>query len=180
MQHTDHIITMKGFWNPEECDKYIRISEAYGYEAATVQTDFGQRRVDHIRNNKRVQYTNEDLALGIWEAVKDHVPNAYGKSTAIGLNERFRFYKYGSLQEFKKHRDQSFIRNASEASFYTFMIYLNDGFTGGTTEFNDLKIVPEKGMALIFRHDLEHAGNPVEEGVKYVLRTDIMFRLPND
>lgn len=36
-------------------------------------------------------------------------------------------------------------------SFYTFMIYLNDDFEGGETEFeNLLTVTPEKGTALIF------------------------------
>ena len=57
------------------------------------------------------------------------------------------------------------------------MIYLNDNYQGGETSFNDVIIKPKQGMALIFQHDVEHAGNPVTQGAKYVLRTDIMYRL---
>ena len=59
------------------------------------------------------------------------------------------------------------------------MIYLNDNFKGGETKFNDLVIAPKKGSALLFYHYLEHEGAEVIEGIKYVLRTDIMFRLKN-
>ena len=32
-------------------------------------------------------------------------------------------------------------------------------------------------MALIFLHSLYHEGNEVTQGVKYVLRSDVMYRL---
>ena len=57
------------------------------------------------------------------------------------------------------------------------MIYLNDNFKGGETKFNDLVVAPKKGSALVFYHYLVHEGTEVIEGIKYVLRTDIMFRL---
>lgn len=89
----------------------------------------------------------------------------------------FRFYKYEKGQQFRKHRDQSFIRNGNEWSFYTFMIYLNDEFEGGATSFNQIDIVPKLGDCLVFLHDLEHEGSTLTKGIKYVLRTDIMYRL---
>ena len=77
----------------------------------------------------------------------------------------------------KKHKDQSYIRNDSEASYYTILIYLNDNYIGGETVFDEITINPKAGTALIFRHDLEHTGSEVRSGIKYILRTDIMFRL---
>jgi prolyl 4-hydroxylase len=147
------------------------------YEPATVQTENGPRLVDFIRNNNRVTYKDNDLANELWSAVKDYAPASIGESEAIGLNELFRFYKYQPGQQFKKHRDQSYIRNSKEASYFTFMIYLNDDFKGGATTFNDLVVTPKGGSALIFYHYIEHEGSEVLEGTKYVLRTDIMFRL---
>jgi hypothetical protein len=70
------------------------------------------------------------------------------------------------------------VRNATEASYFTFMMYLNDNFAGGETTFRNLSIKPERGMALIFLHALYHAGGEVTRGVKYVLRTDVMYRHP--
>ena len=57
------------------------------------------------------------------------------------------------------------------------MIYLNDNFKGGETRFNNLIVAPKKGSALVFYHYLEHEGAEVLQGIKYVLRTDIMFHL---
>jgi hypothetical protein len=41
----------------------------------------------------------------------------------------------------------------------------------------DVIVVPRIGSALIFHHYLEHEGSEVVEGTKYVLRTDIIYRL---
>lgn len=180
MQHhilTNHIFTIDDFWSPTECEQFILKSEQMGYEPAAIDTDKGQKVVAHVRNNNRVLYKDLELAIKLWEQVKTFAPRQIGNSSAIGLNELFRFYKYQPGQEFKKHRDQSFIRNSTEASYYTFMIYLNDNYISGETTFNDLTIVPKTGTALIFLHDLEHEGSAVTEGTKYVLRTDIMYRL---
>ena len=40
--------------------------------------------------------------------------------------------------------------------------------------------VPKKGTALIFNHDTLHAGEEVTSGVKYLLRTGIMFKQIED
>lgn len=57
------------------------------------------------------------------------------------------------------------------------LIYLNDGFEGGTTDFQfGPTVVPQRGMLLLFEHSLVHQGAPVRGGCKYVLRTDVMFR----
>ena len=62
--------------------------------------------------------------------------------------------------------------------FLSFLIYLNDDFQGGETEFRKITtVVPKKGMALVFMHNLRHEGKEVLSGTKYVLRTDIMYRL---
>ena len=36
-------------------------------------------------------------------------------------------------------------------------------------------VTPREGTALIFNHDTLHEGLPVTAGVKYILRTDLMF-----
>jgi len=171
------IYTIDNFWSTEQCNQYIALAEDIGFEPATINTDFGVRRIEHVRNNNRVIYKDDALANTLWLKAKDLVPAKRGNSIAYGLNELFRFYKYQPGQEFKKHRDNSYIKNSDEASYYTFMIYLNDNYTGGHTTFNKLSIAPKQGMALVFYHYLEHSGSPVESGTKYVLRTDVMYRL---
>lgn len=174
---SEQIFIIQDFWNKEKCTDFITKSEAKGYRGATIDTGMSHRIVKSVRNNKRVLYEDLELAADIWKDLAALVPQNIGNSYAIGLNELFRFYRYKPGEEFKKHRDQSYIRNSEEASYYTFMIYLNNDFEGGETTFDNKVIRPVTGMALIFLHSLEHAGSPVKRGTKYVLRTDIMYRL---
>lgn len=174
---TDEIFVIDNFWTKEQCEAFIAKSEAIGYEAATIITERGPRLVESVRNNNRVLYKDYELAENIWQDMKPFAPVLLGKSIAIGLNELFRFYRYEPGQQFRKHIDQPYIRNEKEASYYTFMIYLNDDYEGGATTFHKININPSQGMALIFLHKLEHAGSEVTKGIKYVLRTDIMYRL---
>jgi predicted 2-oxoglutarate/Fe(II)-dependent dioxygenase YbiX len=174
---TDKIFTIENFLTPEECGHYIDLSEKINYEMAKVDADRGQRVLTEIRNNSRAFYESPELARAFWERLQPFVPAVLGNSIAVGLNERFRFYKYEPGQRFKGHIDGSFIRNAQEASYFTFMIYLNDDYEGGETKFLEHKISPRKGMALLFLHNLYHEGSEVMSGVKYVLRTDVMYHL---
>ena len=98
-------------------------------------------------------------------------------ASAVGLNELFRFYRYQRGHRFKGHFDESYVRGDGEASCFTFMVYLNDNFQGGDTTFRGLRVRPQQGMALIFLHSLYHEGSEVTQGVKYVLRLDVMYRL---
>jgi prolyl 4-hydroxylase len=173
---TNSIFTIDRFWTPKECEDFILKSEAIGYEPATVETENGQKVILTVRNNNRVIYKDYQLADALWQKLKQFVPLQIGHSKAVGLNELFRFYKYQPGQEFKQHRDQSYIRDDVEASYFTFMIYLNENFEGGQTVFNEVSVQPKQGSALVFLHTVEHQGSAVTQGTKYVLRTDIMFR----
>lgn len=177
IEHAPNIWTISSFRDRMACFDLIQRSERLGYEQAKVNTGKGAKVVKDVRNNDRVLFTDHELAHALWEEIRSFVPDWIGSSNAIGLNELFRFYRYTPGQQFRKHRDESYIRNSVEASYYTFMIYLNDGYGGGNTTFNDITIRPSVGMALVFLHDLEHSGDAVTSGTKYVLRTDVMYRL---
>lgn len=91
-----------------------------------------------------------------------------------GLNSYFRFYRYAPGQRFSWHCDRSF-RAHRESSLLTFMIYLNEGYEGGETRFESMSVASKPGMALVFEHGLLHEGAEVTGGVKYVLRSDVMY-----
>ena len=94
----------------------------------------------------------------------------------IGLNERWRFYRYDPGQAFRWHRDGAYERNALERSRLTFMVYLNEDFAGGETRFETFAVRPRTGTALVFLHPLLHEGAEIERGRKYVMRSDVMYR----
>ena len=179
MKFTDFgngIFTVDNFFSKKECEDWIQKSEEIGYEEAKISLGQKQVMMKDVRNNERLIYDSDDLAKELWDRVKEYVPKETYFGIANGLNERFRFYKYFPGQEFKPHQDGSYYRNIHEWSSFTFMIYLNDDMIGGETKFNYDSIKPETGKALIFKHELVHSGSKVIEGVKYVLRTDVMYK----
>jgi len=177
IQHSDKIWTIENFLSPKECEDLIIFSEQADYQEAQVSFASGAKMAKGIRNNYRLMYQDIDLAADYWEKLKPFCPEKIEDRMTAGLNERFRFYKYEATQRFKKHKDGSFRRNENEESKITFLIYLNDDFKGGETAFEDIVIQPKTGSALCFIHELKHEGKPVIEGLKYVLRSDVMYAL---
>lgn len=118
-------------------------------------------------------------------AVENNSEAPEGSITAVGLNERIRFLKYEPGHFFGPHQDLRYTRGpdsgerAGETSHITVQLYLNEKFKGGATRFlcgkrhHDVK--PRVGSVLIFDHDLLHEGSRVTGGIKYSVRSDIMF-----
>jgi hypothetical protein len=171
----DGIFTLTGFLSPDECEDYIRLSEDLGYDDAPINTVFGPQIRPDVRNNQRVMLDDPDRADELWRRVREYVPADVGGQRAVGVNERFRFYRYEVGQQFNWHFDGAYERPNGERSQLTFMVYLNDGFEGGETSFSECRVVPVRGMALLFVHQLRHKGEPVRSGRKYVLRSDVMY-----
>jgi predicted 2-oxoglutarate/Fe(II)-dependent dioxygenase YbiX len=169
------IYTIDDVFTAAECSSYIAESENLGYSAATLETRKGPVLDQTVRNNSRVIRDDQALAAILWRRVREHLPAFIDGCQAIGVNERFRFYRYEPSQYFAGHTDGSFRRDNGEESRLTLMVYLNDDCTGGETAFSDVIVTPRQGMALVFRHELFHEGRPIKSGRKYVLRSDIMF-----
>jgi prolyl 4-hydroxylase len=175
-KHTNEIFTIDNFCTEQECKDLITMSTETGYAPATINTAMGTRLVPEYRNNTRVFHTSYELADMLWLRLKDNFPIQFENVRPCGLNELFRFYRYEPGERFRKHRDSYYQRNEEEASYFTFLLYLNEGYKGGETAFDDLVITPTTGLALIFFHELLHEGCEILEGTKYVLRSDVMCR----
>lgn len=176
------IFVLPNFLSPDECDQLIATSEAAGYDEAPITTRAGAVIRKDVRDNLRVMHDDPALASKLFERARPYLPDRWMIWQVHGFNERFRFYRYDRAHKFDIHQDGCFRRSADEESLFTLMIYLNDGYLGGETNFYDnqfrLKhsIKPEKGKALVFWHYQLHEGSPLREGRKYVLRTDVMYR----
>lgn len=170
------VFTIEGFLSPDECQAWIARSETLGYASAVINTDEGERLIEDARNNDRILHDDPALAAAFYERALPSLPPDLAGWAPCGFSERFRFYRYTSEQFFKWHLDGTFRRSPTEESALTFMIYLNEGYEGGRTEFGWESVAPRTGMALVFPHRLRHQGAPVVSGVKYVLRTDVMYR----
>lgn len=172
------IYKIDNFLTVDECNKLIEKSEQIGFQEAGVNIDGAQKMIKMVRNNERIMYEDHEYASLLWQKLQPYVKSVIGNSIATGLNEMFRFYKYNLGQRFKMHRDGSYKRGESEFSYYTFLIYLNDIYEGGETKFASGEIImPKTGTALIFEHSQRHEGVALISGIKYVLRSDIMYKL---
>jgi predicted 2-oxoglutarate/Fe(II)-dependent dioxygenase YbiX len=169
------VFTISDVLTPEQCRELIAATEAIGYETAPITTALGFVHRPDIRNNTRVIVDDVERAGALWESVRGEIPRFLRGRQAIGLNERFRFYRYDPGERFAPHRDGSYRRPNGEESRLTFMVYLNEGFGGGETKFGETSVTPTQGMALVFEHQLLHEGAAVTAGRKYVLRTDVMY-----
>lgn len=171
------VFTIDGVLTAQECEALVDEAEAEGFEEAPITTSLGFLMCPEVRNNTRVMVDDDARARWLWARVEPWIPAQRRGARVVGLNERLRYYRYRPGQYFEWHLDGPYRRSHEELSMLTLMVYLNDGFTGGSTEFSRAAaVVPRCGMALVFDHFARHRGAPVLAGTKYVLRTDVMYR----
>ena len=103
------IMTIDNFFSDEECDHWIKVTEQLGYKDAPVTTMSGPVMMKGIdiyvdslnshtlvhtdyRDNKRVMCDDKETAAQLFTRLQPLLPEPV--SSAVGLNERFRFYRY--------------------------------------------------------------------------------------
>lgn len=177
-----NIFTVDAFLSEQECQEYIQQAETSGFQAADVDTGSSRSVITEIRNNERVDWYSPDLAASWWMRLSEKPfpafqipPNDHMR--AIALSPNFRFYKYKPGQKFNMHKDGRQNVNGN-ITLLTLLVYLNEKYKGGETKFrqDETVVIPKTGKALIFEHQLWHQGVTLVSGVKYVMRTDIVFK----
>lgn len=116
---SDEVFTVDEFFTDDECAQYVALSESLGYDDAPINTAFGPQRRPDVRNNQRVMLDDPDRADDLWRRMREYVPLRRGDWTAVGVNERLRFYRYDVGQQFDWHYDGCFEREGGERSFLT-------------------------------------------------------------
>ena len=185
---------------PTECEALINLSEGLGYlpdAAVSLPRD--------IRHNDNVVWiTDEATDEILWRRIADAVCadlRPYHPHRPLGINARFRFYRYNTGDFFKPHTDGAWSgsrvvngelhNNAYPDRFsqMTLLLFLNDDFEGGATRFlvrdacnggKRIDVRTPAGGALCFPHGMHplhcvHSSEPIIEGVKYIIRSDILF-----
>jgi predicted 2-oxoglutarate/Fe(II)-dependent dioxygenase YbiX len=171
---SERVFVVDNFLSGQECDALIQDAQLHGFVTAGVRTTAGQKLMQNIRNNERAQYEAPSWVALLWQRLEQlRLPQLEGQS-AKALPKDLRFYKYTPTKRFKMHKDGPWTE-AGLTSKLTFLVYLNDDFAGGETDFRDFKVQPEKGNALLFIHDTWHEGAVVTSGVKYVARSDVLY-----
>ncbi|GAA5955956.1 hypothetical protein JCM8115_004372 [Rhodotorula mucilaginosa] len=153
------------------------------------------KRGEAERTNERISLTDPDLAVRLWNdtGLRDACQAIEGRHgrRAVGLNPNMRIYRYPTGSFFGPHYDDDNVVEGLGTTEWTLLIYLTgkeDGVVGGETAFyptpsrkgNGPAIVPElkAGRALLHRHGQHcalHEGRTVEQGEKWVLRSDVVF-----
>lgn len=162
------------FLSPDECTNFITMLE-------------DSNNVERLDTRNRLMFHSQDLANVFWNRIQPYfdsmnVIDEFGDEwSAYGVNDRFRLVKYDENDEFSLHEDGYFYKDYDKRSFATYMVYLNDvpPENGGDTDFVDhaIKLHPQEGLCLTFLVDgIYHKGSRLTTGVKYILRTDIMYQ----
>lgn len=172
--HSERVFTIDHFLAAADCAELMGLADAHGFESAGVRTAGGQQSMPMVRNNERALFESPGWVQRLWKGLAAAaLPSLQGQQ-AVGLPKDLRFYKYSPGQRFKMHKDGPWMEGGL-TSRLTFLVYLNENFIGGETDFRDFKIPPRTGRALLFVHDTWHEGATVERGSKYVLRSDVLY-----
>lgn len=182
--------------SPQECDRWLSIAQTMKFAPDTVVG------INHV-----LWLAQSRLIESVYERVKPHLPPTIDQCAVAGINARLRFFCYEPGAEYRVHVDGAWPGSGFNAegvpvddifgdrySRLTFLIYLNDDFEGGHTTFftpssSDIGLLeasavkPSKGSILCFPHgdavgSLAHEGTSVIRGLKYVIRTDVLYMLP--
>jgi hypothetical protein len=194
----------------DECLRFIELTESLGY-----LPDAAVSLPRSVRHNHNATWVVDEQTDGIiWRRCENFTTvdkGFFGDKKALGLNARFRFYRYERGDFFKPHTDgawpgsravgKQLIPNAYPDRFsqMSVLLFLSDDFEGGDTLFlvnqNDasrpareqdeaewVHVRTPVGGALCFPHGIHpahclHSSEEIVSGVKYIIRTDMLFEL---
>ncbi|GLI65484.1 hypothetical protein VaNZ11_009004 [Volvox africanus] len=153
-----------------------------------------------------VWLADETLQGPLYERVAHLLPQHLCDGDLAGLNARWRLYRYDKGAVYRPHVDGAWPGSGLKNGRYefdaygdrwsrlTFLVYLNDDFEGGATTFytpaqpgsgcclEAHSVRPVAGNILVFPHgdtqgSLVHEGSTVTQGSKYVIRTEVLYKL---
>ncbi len=130
-----------------ECGRIVELSESLGYlEDAAVSLPRA------IRHNDSFTWIVDDATNDIiWQRCQSRISDNHefnARKSVLGINSRFRFYRYGPGDFFAPHTDGSWpgsrvidgklVDNAynDRWSQLTFLLFLSEDYQGGATQFH--------------------------------------------
>jgi len=167
------VLHFTNLFSAAEC-KYLMEATGNAFEPSMV-FDANRRLVrDQIRTSDgaTIHWLIEDPAIvALNRRVAAISQSAYENGEALAL------LRYSPGQEYRPHFD--FVSGATNRRLQTALIYLNDEYEGGETQFvrTGLKVKGGAGDVILFRNEgadggpnplSEHAGMPVTKGTKYL------------
>lgn len=174
ISHDPYIVLYPGLFSAAEC-KYLAVLAAPWLEKAMVTVEGDETQFEAVRDadSSAVPHLTEDLVV---QRINRCIAAATGTKPEWG--EPLNLLRYQPGQQFRPHHDGC---GSGEGAtrIMTALIWLNEQFDGGETEFPRLNIRVRGGVGdmLVFKnvHDdgsqddrLIHAGLPVTQGVKWM------------
>lgn len=189
-------IVLENVFTRRECQRIIEETERLGYG------HLGEGKTGRAyRGNCRLQVDDaggqQRLGRELWRRIAPYVraeeelPDGEGRYEYLEMNSRYRFAKYYAGQGFAIHVDKPTVFEHEKCSILTVNIYLNDLLPeqGGLTRFfrrmtGGQPVASTGGVAgsiAIFKQSVVpyspvHDGGKLNSGLKYLMRTDVVYR----
>lgn len=160
----EDIIVVPNFLNEKNCHELLDLLNKNSFNKA--------HQYENGRCNKEMFVEDPRIKSIILEKLVQF--RLYGFKKVLDYHEPFEFYKYEIGEFISPHEDSSMFFESGKESNFTALIYLNDNFEGGATFFKylNLKITPESGKLLLFKHHLVHESQTIKFGTKYIYRSN--------
>lgn len=161
-------------FSSDECDFLIERSQPSLQPSLVVDPQSGRQVPNPVRTSDAVAFPLVIESPAIHALCRRL---AAASETHVKQGEPLQVLRYRSGQEYRPHFDA--IGDADNQRTLTFLVYLNDDYEGGETEFitSGLKVKGKRGDGLLFRnadltgapdYNSRHAGLPVTAGEKYL------------
>lgn len=163
-----------GLFSADECDFLIERSAPALQPSLVVDPRSGRQIPNPVRTSDAVGFPLVTESPAIHALCRRL---AAASETHVKAGEPLQVLRYRPGQQYRPHFDA--IGNEGNQRVLTFLVYLNDDYEGGETEFiaTGLKVKGKKGDGLLFRNadqsgapdpNSQHAGLPVTAGEKYL------------
>lgn len=176
-----YIWVLHDFFSANECQSWI------GYLENQSQMDLVQQRgTRYLAHRECYRFSRDDtiMAHRLFERLVSVSPDLMAMlpvvpgQQPVTCNPNLRLYKYIKGQSFGQHIDESCMVKGIGETRITILIYLSS-CQGGATRFEkDVAFAPRAGSMLLHVHGddcLLHEGEAVQSGIKYILRTDLVY-----
>ena len=175
---------------PDDCQQIIDYVKKKGMYKSQVR-DFKEDNSSRISETQWISPEENMVVSKLYQSISQKTGIPYKQFEPLQV---VRYTKGGF---FKQHYDQcetyedwciSDVKRLNGVRYMTFLIYLNDEFEGGETEFPNIakKFKPPKGDAIVFYNtnrkvtcvlpDTLHSGLPILSGEKWIANVWIRFQ----